>query len=128
MIVDEIIGIYNADGSLMGELRFVVGWLAGRAHCALCDITHSLVREKGAFKATRERYALRTLHRDEQPADLARFTAGRTPCVVARTAEGYVELMDGAALAACAKSVDRFEAALEAALDANDLQFASGCG
>lgn len=122
MIVEALVGVYNADGSLVGELRYVVGWLAGKAHCALCDITHGLVREKGDFKATRERFALTTLHRDEQPPDLAAFTRGRTPCVVARTAEGFVELLDGAALDACGKSVERFEAALEAALVEHDLR------
>jgi hypothetical protein len=39
-------GIYNADGGLVGEVRYVVGHLLGTAACALCDITHSPVRRK----------------------------------------------------------------------------------
>lgn len=39
-------GIYNADGGLVGEVRYVVGHLLGTAECALCDITHSPVRRK----------------------------------------------------------------------------------
>ena len=41
--------VYDADGGLVGEVRYVVGHLLGRAECALCDITHGPVRRKQAF-------------------------------------------------------------------------------
>ena len=47
--VTALTGVYQADGSLSGELRYVVGKLLGSAHCALCDITHGAVREKKGF-------------------------------------------------------------------------------
>ncbi len=36
----SLVGIYDADGGLRGELRYVAGKLLGRGKCALCDITH----------------------------------------------------------------------------------------
>ena len=44
--IERLIGVYDADGGLRGELAYVLGHLAGRAECALCDITHSAVRKE----------------------------------------------------------------------------------
>lgn len=45
-MVERILGVYNADGGLVGELRYIVGHLLGTVSCALCDITHSPIRRK----------------------------------------------------------------------------------
>ena len=42
----ELVGVYHADGSLLGELRYIWGKLRGTAHCTLCDITHGRLSEK----------------------------------------------------------------------------------
>ena len=34
------VGIYNAEGSLRGELSYIFKKLSGRGSCSLCDITH----------------------------------------------------------------------------------------
>ena len=36
----RVVGIYNADAGLLGELRYVLAKLRGRADCELCDLTH----------------------------------------------------------------------------------------
>jgi hypothetical protein len=36
----KFVGIYNADGTILGEISYVAKKLAGRGSCALCDITH----------------------------------------------------------------------------------------
>ena len=125
--VTALTGVYQADGSLSGELRYVVGKLLGSAHCALCDITHGSVREKKGFAACREALPvpLRNVHLDERSPEVARFTEGRTPCVVGHTADGLVLLLDAAALEACDGSVSRFRGALDEALAAGDLRFAT---
>jgi hypothetical protein len=43
-VFDKLVGIYNANGAVVGELQYVFGTLTGQTQCALCDITH------GAFK------------------------------------------------------------------------------
>lgn len=125
--VTELTGVYQANGSVSGELRYVVGKLLGTAHCALCDITHGSVREKRGFVACREALPipLRNVHLDERSPEVRRFTEGRTPCVVAHTREGLVLLLDAAALDACEGSVSRFRDALDHALVEQGLRFAT---
>lgn len=50
-MVDRLLGVYNADGGLVGELRYIVGHLLGTTSCALCDITHSPIRRKREWDA-----------------------------------------------------------------------------
>ncbi len=45
-MVTRLVGVYNADGGLVGELRYIVGHVLGTVSCALCDITHSPLRRK----------------------------------------------------------------------------------
>ena len=42
----ELVGVYAADGGLVGEVAYVVGHLLGRTECALCDVTHETLRRK----------------------------------------------------------------------------------
>ena len=36
----RVVGIYNADGGLSGELRYTLDKVLGRSDCGLCDLTH----------------------------------------------------------------------------------------
>jgi hypothetical protein len=36
----RVVGIYNADGGLSGELRYALDKVLGRSDCGLCDLTH----------------------------------------------------------------------------------------
>ncbi|WP_029251725.1 hypothetical protein [Paraoerskovia marina] len=108
-----LVGVYDADGGLRGELRYVVGHLLGRTECALCDVTHSPLRRKRAWDAMVVRLGIpvELVHRNEIPSDVAACVreAG-LPCVVARRADGGVEtLLDRAALEALDGSVEAFE-------------------
>jgi len=89
--VVELAGVYDADGGLVGEARYVIGHLLGRTECALCDITHSPVRRKPAWDAMTARLGIpfRLLHRNEQTPDIAAVTAQcGLPAVVGRDATG----------------------------------------
>ena len=108
----ELVGVYHADGSLVGELRYVWGKIRGTAHCALCDITHGAIREKASFRACREALPipLRNVHLDERDPDVQAATEGHTPCVVGRTVDGEWEMvLDREALEQCGASVAAFE-------------------
>ena len=102
--IERLIGVYDADGSLLGELSYVVGQALGRRSCALCDITHGRLRRRPDFDAAVATLDVRVdlLHRDEQPAELAHLTAGALPCVVAETRGGRVVLVEADTLEACA--------------------------
>ena len=102
--IERLIGVYDADGSLLGELSYVVGHALGRRSCPLCDITHGRLRRRPDFDAAISGLDVRLdlLHRDEQPTALADLTAGALPCVVAETRGGRVVLVEAATLEACA--------------------------
>ncbi len=49
----RLVGVYDADGTVRGELAYWVGARLGRRHCALCHITHGSVRQRPEWKACR---------------------------------------------------------------------------
>jgi len=130
--IRALTGVYDADGSLIGELRYWVGARLGRAHCALCDITHGSVRERPAWRECRDGLAVpfETVHRDEQTPTVAGATAGTYPAVVATLDDGTaVRLLGADDLAVAARATDRQSAllaAVEAAAAARGLDWATG--
>ena len=115
----RLIGVYDADGGLRGELAYLTGRLLGVAHCALCEITHGRSGEKAGFRAMRRSLGVpvETIHRNEQPEGLGEVTRGRLPCVVGETADGYELLLGRADLETCRGDVPCLEAALLRAID-----------
>ena len=107
MKIDSIWGVYNADGGLLGELKYVAGVLFKGNHCSLCDITHKLAWEKKEMAALRETFDIpfKLVHLNEQPKDLALYTEGIAPIVVARTESGYITLVSDEELRGCNGSV-----------------------
>lgn len=109
-------GIYNADGGLVGEVRYVVGHLLGTAECALCDITHSPVRRKPEWDrfVTRLGIPFIVLHRNELDDALTAAVHGETlPVVVAHRADGSIgTVLTAADLTALDGSVEGLERAL----------------
>lgn len=118
--VVEVVGVYDADGGVRGELAYVVGHLLGRAECSLCDVTHGTVRRKPQWDAmaTRLPVPVRLAHRNEAtPAERAAWSSAGLPVVLGATAGGgHVVLLDRRALASLDGSVDAFERALRSAL------------
>lgn len=119
MAVTEIVGVYDADGSLLGELAYAWGKVRGTRHCGLCDITHATVRRKPAWDAMAARLPVpvRLLHLDELDDDLrvAVATAG-APVVLVRDGAQWREVIDADALDAMDGSVDAFEVAVREVL------------
>ena len=126
--VRRLVGVYDADGTLRGEVAYWVGARLGRAHCALCDITHSSVRERSEWRACRTGLPIpfELFHRDDQPADVRAAAGTEAPYVLADTGSELVLLLDGDALKACAGAVDAFADALEAARLRNGLAWNDG--
>jgi hypothetical protein len=122
--VRRLVGVYDADGSLRGEVKYWIGARLGRAHCALCDITHSSIRERSGWKAccTKLPVPFELFHRDDQPPEV-RVAAGTQapPYVLADTGSDLVLLLDRSALEACGGAIDAFADALEVALRRNGL-------
>jgi len=109
--IDELIGVYNADGGLVGELRYVVGKVLGRTHCALCDLTHGSVSMSPEWKRAADRIStpIVLLHLNERPEDVRRASDDTVPCVLARVGDELVVLLGPDDLEACEQRVDEFE-------------------
>jgi hypothetical protein len=124
----RLVGVYDADHTIRGEVAYWIGARLGRRHCSLCDITHGSVRVKPEWEACRLGLPVPfdTFHRDDQPDTVRRATDGRAPVVVAETSTGHVVLLLGAAeLDACAGSTDALMAAIEVAAERLGLGWSS---
>jgi hypothetical protein len=116
--VRRLVGVYHADGSVMGELRYWVGARLGRAHCALCDVTHGTFRARPEWKACVAALPVpfTTVHLDERDPDLRAATEGRTPCVAAEGPSGWSVLVTASEIEACAGSPAAIAEAITTAL------------
>ncbi len=97
----QLVGIYDADGTLAGELRYALGKLTGRAKCALCDITHGWNpmgsrQWKQACAASPVELVL--VHRDEATAAQI-AAASALPSIVAHDGDGWKEALTAAEIA-----------------------------
>ena len=91
----RLIGVYDADGTLRGELSYWVGARLGSVHCALCDITHGSLREKPEWRRCRAEFAVPfdTYHRNDQPDAVRSALDDLVPVVAAETSSGIVVLL-----------------------------------
>lgn len=115
----RVVGVYDADHTLLGEAAYWVGARLGRRHCALCDITHGLFTAKREWTDCRSQlpYQFDTYHRDDQPGAVRAALMGRAPAVAAEMEDGsVVPLLHGDELEACEGDVQRLIAAVDAAL------------
>jgi hypothetical protein len=83
-----LIGIYKADGGVIGELSYFFGHLIGIRSCSLCDISHSPVKKKSAFKKLEQELlrdhgiAIKMIHLNERNDRELKASAGREPCML----------------------------------------------
>jgi hypothetical protein len=120
--VDRLVGVYHADGSILGEVRYWVGARLGRAHCSLCDVTHGTFRARPEWKACAAELPVpfSTVHLDEREPALLEATEGRTPCVAAEGGDGWTVLVTADEIEACAGSPEALSAVITAALEPPD--------
>ena len=119
-----LIGIYKADGGILGELSYFFGHLVGVRSCSLCDITHSPVKKKSAFKEfeknllAKRDIAFRLVHMNERTdAELA-ASHGREPCVLLQYEDGSISMfLDFVELKTSKGSVRSFERLVESRLN-----------
>ena len=83
-----LVGIYKADGGVIGELSYFFGHLIGVRSCSLCDISHSPVKKKAAFKRLEQELlkdqgiAVKMIHLNERNERELKASIGREPCML----------------------------------------------
>jgi len=119
----RLIGVYNADGGVVGELKYFFGHLIGIAKCELCDVTHSPIRKKASFdqltKTFKAEFGLdfALKHLNERTEAETRASAGKEPCVLAEYADGSLGMfLDRQELREVKGDVGRFEKVARARL------------
>lgn len=112
--IRRLIGVYDADGTVRGEMAYWIGARLGRVHCSLCDITHGRLRTRPDWTAAKAGLPapFEAYHRDDQPDAVRRAAGGVVPVVVAEAGTAMIVLLQPADLEACAGSVERFVAVL----------------
>lgn len=124
--ITEVIGVYHADGGVLGELRYVLGKVRGTTHCDLCDLTHGRgVRRRREWDAMADDLGLpvRLLHLNEMPDDVAGVVREHgSPVVLGRGCDGSLQPLLGAEeMGRMQGSVTAFGSALRAALQGHHL-------
>ena len=119
----RLIGVYNADGGIVGELKYFFGHLIGVAKCELCDVTHSPIRRKASFdKLASDLKAefgleMHLKHLNERSESEIRASSGQEPCVLAQYADGSLGMfLDRAELSMIKGDVAKFEGLVRARL------------
>lgn len=121
MPVTELVGVYDADGGLLGEAAYVWGRLRGSRHCSLCDITHAGWRRRPAWDAMAAALPvpIRLLHLNELDEGLAATVARvGAPVVLGRTGDAWRVVVADDELSAADGSVERLGALLREGLAA----------
>ena len=119
----RLIGVYNADGGVVGELKYFFGHLVGIAKCELCDITHSPIRRKVSFDRLagelKTEYGLdfTLLHLNERTEAETKASAAKEPCVLAEYPDGSLGMfLDRQELRVVDGDIDRFAKLVRARL------------
>lgn len=116
----RLIGIYKADGGIIGEVSYFLGHLVGVRNCSLCDVTHSPFKKKAEFKKFQARLLenhqleVSLVHMNERSESELAASKGREPCVLLQHEDGSMSMfLDYEELAAAKGSVRSFEKLLE---------------
>lgn len=126
--MERLIGVYDSDGGLWGDLRYIGGKILGTANCPLCEITHGWhPTGRRSWKQLRSELPMPMdlVHRNEVSPEILHAAGGRTPCLIGLVDGRIVRLLGPEDLEACAGDVSVFRQTLEAKMGAQGLDVAS---
>ena len=77
--ITKLIGIYDADGGIFGEIKYFAGKFFSNKHCSLCDITHGKSKKEWAACEKRLPITIDFIHLNERNSAIEKYTNGVTP-------------------------------------------------
>ena len=119
-----LIGVYKADGGIVGEFSYFFGHLVGLRSCSLCDISHSPIMKKLSFKALEKHLlaqhgiGVRMIHLNERNERERKASEGREPCILLEYPDQSISMfLDSSDLTALSGSVSSLKKLIESRLD-----------
>jgi hypothetical protein len=119
-----LIGVYNADGGIVGEISYVLGHLIGIRSCSLCDISHSPIKKKAAFKELEQHLLeehgliVKMIHLNERNERETKASEGREPCMLLEYPDQSISMfLDSTDLKALSGSVSSLKKLITSRLD-----------
>lgn len=112
-----VFGIYNADGSFLGELGYALAKLAGKRSCSLCDVTHGwnpFGKREWKRICKSSSIEIQLIHRDEA-TDSQLLAAGNLPSFISEAEEGWAQVMTSTQITKLKGQPDTIVAILEEA-------------
>ena len=111
----RIVGIYNADGSILGELNFAIGKVTGKSDCGLCDLTHGwnpFGKPSWRNACSASTIDIELVHRDELTSG-QNEAAGDLPAVIIQLGETWKKIMSAEDIAFFKGNAPAFLAEIE---------------
>ena len=118
-MTDQILAIYDADFTVLGEITYAVGKVIGARSCSLCDISHGFnpLGKKTWRSYCETRPEIEWVHRNDLDSGTLAALPSPLPCVVFReAADSYRTLLDSEDLSTCSGDITRFDEKLSGAL------------
>mgnify|MGYP006929197759 FL=1 len=100
-------GVYDATGTIVGEIAYFLRRTFMNQHCSLCDITHSTFSRRSTWDSCVAElgFEFQLHHRNDVPASVASTSGYAPPCVVCEYENGSHELLlNSHELASCNNS------------------------
>ena len=114
----RLVGVYEADGGFVGELRYAVLKFTGRGHCSLCDVTHRGVRSKTEWREMCEGLPVPfdLVHLNQRSPAILKASEGATPCILAEVDSELILVLSRDELEHCMGDVTTFADAVHIGL------------
>jgi hypothetical protein len=122
--------VYDADGTLIGEISYILGHALGLRECSACDITHSLSQigqgtggEKPAWTAFKNSLTIPVvqLHRNDLDSSEKWIALkNQLPLIVGECENGLLKVVcSSEQLKICQGKVEKLKVLIESALEEN---------
>ena len=88
-------GVYDASGTILGEVSYFLRRALFNQHCALCDITHSTFTRRRSWDVCVDGLGIdfQLHHRNDAPSSVTDATGYAAPCVISETENGTFTLL-----------------------------------
>eukprot|EP00871_Galdieria_phlegrea_P004658 jgi/Galph1/5193/GphlegSOOS_G3857.1 len=123
--------VYDADGTVAGEVLYLLRKWLGKGHCAACEITHGPKKVKPEWTLLQKTgwlgVPLFNIHRDEMEPKLRTAVGPALPCVAAVTdTDEHLLLLGPTELETCEGQVPKLQEKIVEALEHFGFQLTEG--